>query len=87
MGGSHDEDDERTGHGTQKPLECMARPIVNNTAEGESVYDPFGGSGSTLIAAERKGRKCFMMELDPNYVQLIIDRFEKLTGKTAEKVN
>jgi len=86
MGSSQNEDDERTDHSTQKPIECMARPIQNNTVEGECVYDPFGGSGTTLIAAERKNRKCLMMELDPDYIKLIIDRWEKATGKRAERI-
>lgn len=86
MGASHDVADERTGHGTQKPIECMAKPIRNSTEENQIVYDPFGGSGSTLIAAELLNRICYMMELDEVYVQVIIDRWEKLTGKKAEKL-
>ena len=78
--------DESVGHSTQKPIECMARPIENNTTVGERVYDPFGGSGSTLIAAEQLRRRCFMMELDPVYCQIIINRWEKLTGKKAVKL-
>lgn len=53
--------EEQTGHGTQKPIECMLRPILNNSEEGQEVYDPFGGSGTTLIACERSKRKCFMI--------------------------
>jgi len=87
MGASHDVADERTGHGTQKPVECMAKPIRNSSEEGQGVYDPFGGSGSALIACERLNRKCYMMEIDPVYCQVIIERWEKLTGKRAEKVN
>jgi len=60
-------DDEQTAHSTQKPLECMSRPIKNNTSEGESVYDPFLGSGTTLIAAEQLNRKCYGIELDTAY--------------------
>lgn len=66
-------DDSGHGHGTQKPLECMARPIRNHTLD--TVYDPFGGSGTTLIAAEKLGVACFMVELDVRYVALILERF------------
>jgi DNA modification methylase len=76
MGASKNED-ERTAHSTQKPLECMARPIRNNTAPGEGVYDPFLGSGTTLIASEQLGRKCFGIELDPAYCDIIVDRWVK----------
>ena len=73
--------EEQTGHGTQKPLECMLRPIINNSKKGQSVYDPFGGSGTTLIACEKSDRNCYMMELSPAYVDIIINRWEKETGK------
>lgn len=86
FGKSIKEGDEQTGHGTQKPIECMAKPIQNNTKEKDYVYDPFGGSGTTLIAAEQLTRKCLMMELDPNYCQIIINRWEKLTKKVAVKL-
>jgi site-specific DNA-methyltransferase (adenine-specific) len=79
--------EEQTGHGTQKPLECMLRPILNNSAQGESVYDPFGGSGTTLIACERSKRNCYMMELSPIYVDVIIKRWEKETNKKAVLLN
>lgn len=75
--------EETWGHGTQKPMECMLRPILNNSAQGESVYDPFGGSGTTLIACERSKRNCYMMELSPAYVDVIIKRWEKETGLKA----
>jgi site-specific DNA-methyltransferase (adenine-specific) len=75
--------EETFGHGTQKPIECMLRPILNNSAQGESVYDPFGGSGTTLIACERSKRNCYMMELSPAYVDVIIKRWEKETGQKA----
>ncbi len=73
--------EEQTGHGTQKPLECMLRPIINNSKKGQSVYDPFGGSGTTLIACQKSERNCYMMELSPSYVDIIINRWEKETGK------
>jgi DNA modification methylase len=73
---------ERLGeHPTQKPVECMARPIRNHDAA--LVYDPFLGSGTTLIAAEQLGRKCYGLELEPRYVDVIVQRWEKLTGKQA----
>ena len=75
--------EEQTGHGTQKPLECMLRPILNNSKKGQSVYDPFGGSGTTLIACEKSERNCYMMELSPSYVDIIINRWEKETGNGA----
>ena len=75
--------EEQTGHGTQKPLECMLRPIINNSKKGQSVYDPFGGSGTTLIACEKSDRNCYMMELSTAYVDIIINRWEKETGKEA----
>ena len=75
--------EEQTGHGTQKPIECMLRPILNNSKEGESVYDPFGGSGTTLIACEKSKRNCYMMELSPIYVDVIVKRWEKETGEIA----
>lgn len=80
-------DKEKTfGHSTQKPIECMLRPIKNNSAPGQQIYDPFGGSGTTLIAAEKLNRQCFMMEIDPGYCDVIIQRWEDYTGKTAELV-
>lgn len=77
---------EKTGHGTEKPVECMERPVRNNSAVGELVCDPFLGSGSTLIACEKTGRKCYGMEIDPQYCQVIVDRWEQFTGKKAELV-
>lgn len=73
--------EEQTGHGIQKPLECMLRPILNNSKKGQSVYDPFGGSGTTLIACQKSDRNCYMMELSPAYVDIIINRWEKETGQ------
>ena len=87
FGGSNDKADKRTGHGTQKPIECMKRPIKNNSKKGENIYDCFGGSGSTLIACEQTGRNCYMMELDEDYTSKIIERWENLTGKVAKKLN
>ena len=72
------------GHSTQKPLECMERPIRNH--EGD-VYDPFVGSGTTIIAAERQGRACYAMELEPRYVDMAIARWEQYTSGTAVLVD
>lgn len=77
-------DDEATEHGTQKPLEAMLRPIINHGERGDAVYDPFGGSGTTLIAAERAGRRCAMVELDGRYVDVIVERWQKATGGVAQ---
>ena len=72
-----------TGHGTQKPVECMKRPIENNSSPGQAVYDPFMGSGTTIIAAEMTGRRAFGCELSPAYVDVIVKRWEAFTGKAA----
>lgn len=72
-------------HPTMKPVGLLRRLILNSTKAGDTVYDPFGGSGSTLIACEQTKRKCLMVELDPQYCQTIIDRFENLTGKEVKK--
>lgn len=77
--------EETFGHGTQKPIACMARPILNNSKEGERVVDPFLGSGTTLIAAEKFGRVCYGMEIDPLYCQMIIERYKNYCAKN-EKV-
>ena len=70
-------------HPTMKPVELVANCMKDGTLLGDKVLDLFGGSGTTLIASEQLGRKCFMMELDPHYCDVIIARWEKLTGKTA----
>ena len=80
---SNGDDDQATVHGTQKPVACMRRPIENNSAEGDAVYEPFSGSGTTLIAAERTNRHCFALELDPRYVDVAVTRWQTLTGETA----
>jgi DNA modification methylase len=77
------EQDAETIHGTQKPVECMRRPILNNSTRGQAVYEPFNGSGSTLIAAETTGRSCHAMELDPAYVDVAVQRWEAFTGGAA----
>jgi DNA modification methylase len=75
--------DEVTGHGTQKPVELMRRPILNHTERGAVVYDPFLGSGTTLIAAEDTGRICYGLEIQAGYVDVIVLRWQNLTGKAA----
>lgn len=74
---------EHTEHGTQKPVECMARPIRNHGGKDDDVYEPFSGSGTTIIAAEQLKRRCFAIEISPQYVDVAIQRFEKLSGKEA----
>ena len=74
-------------HPTMKPVELVSACLLDNSVEGQSILDLFGGSGTTLIAAEQLGRKCYMMELDPHYCDVIIARWEKLTGKKATKIN
>jgi DNA modification methylase len=71
------------GHGTQKPVECMRRPIVNHSRPGQLVYDPFLGAGTSLIAAEMTGRLCFGLEVSPAYVDVILRRWQAFTGRTA----
>ena len=73
-----------TGHGTQKPVECMARPIGNHDGD---VYEPFCGSGTTMVAAHQLNRKCYCMELDPKYCQVIVDRMMKLDDTLVVKRN
>ena len=72
-----------TGHSTQKPVECMKRPIENNSSPGQAVYEPFSGSGTTIIAAEMTGRSCHAVELNPAYVDVAIKRWQDFTGQTA----
>lgn len=78
-------DDAGHGHGTQKPVECMARPIRNHNFE--NVYEPFNGSGTTIIACEQLGRKCRAIELSPAYVAIAIERWATATGKTPVNLN
>ncbi len=76
--------EEKFDHPTQKPLLCMQRPIENHDLA--EVYEPFSGSGTTLIACERRRRRCFAMEIDPKYVDVAVARWEAFTGGTAELV-
>jgi len=75
--------DADTVHGTQKPVECMRRPILNNSSPGQAVFEPFMGSGTTLIAAETTGRVCLGVELNPAYVDVAIERWQQFTGEDA----
>ncbi len=72
-----------TGHGTQKPVEVMRRPILNHTKDGESVYDPFIGSGTTMIAAESVGRVCYGIDIDQSCVDVAVRRWQEYTGEKA----
>ena len=74
-------------HPTMKPVSLIERQIKNSSKKGWNVLDLFGGSGTTLIACEGLDRKCFMMELDPHYVDVIVDRWERLTGRKAVLLN
>src|SRR5271170_4897970 len=71
------------GHGTQKPVECMRRPITNNSRPGQAIYDPFLGSGTSLIAAEMTGRICYGVELNPAYIDVVVRRWQLFTGRAA----
>jgi DNA modification methylase len=75
--------DADTVHGTQKPVECMRRPILNNSSPGQAIYEPFMGSGTTLIAAETTGRVCLGIELNPAYVDVAVERWQRFTGQEA----
>jgi DNA modification methylase len=82
-----------TGHSTQKPVLCMQRPIENNSKSGEAVYAPFEGSGTTIIAAEMTGRRCYAIEISPAYCDCAIQRWQNfleeqatLDGKTFAEV-
>lgn len=76
---------QETEHSTQKPLECMARPIRNHGQQGDVVYDPFSGSGTTMMACEHLGRICVAIELSPAYCDVIVERWQKLTGEKAKR--
>jgi DNA modification methylase len=80
MGGS---DEEKFDHPTHKPLELMRKPILNHTRRGELVYEPFLGSGTTLAAAESTQRVCYGIELDPKFADVVVQRWQGMTGKQA----
>ncbi|RLC97991.1 MAG: DNA methylase, partial [Chloroflexi bacterium] len=70
-------------HPTQKPCEVFDRPIISHTREGEVVLEPFSGSGTEIISAEKAGRRCFALELSPAFVDVAVRRWQNYTGKTA----
>ena len=70
-------------HPTAKPVELVRRCVKNSTRTGDTIYDPFLGSGTTLVACETEGRRCYGLEIEPRYCDVIVARWEKLTGKTA----
>lgn len=74
-------------HPTMKPLGLLRRLILNSSKIGDVIYDPFGGSGSTLIACEQTKRKCLMVELDTQYCQVIIDRFRSVSSEEVKLLN
>lgn len=82
MGGS---DEAKFDHPTQKPVELMRKAVLNHTRSGELVYDPFLGSGTTLAAAELTQRRCSGLELDPKYADVVVGRWQGLTGKKATR--
>jgi len=86
MGGDREGANAVTGHSTQKPVRLFERAILNHTQPGESVYDPFSGSGSSVIAADKTGRACLAIDIDPVYVQATIDRWERYRGEKAVRV-
>ena len=83
MGGSAEP---RLDHPTQKPLVLFETPIRNHLRPGESLYEPFCGSGTALIAAERTGTRCYAMEIDPIYVEVALRRYERFSGQVATRV-
>jgi DNA modification methylase len=83
MGGSKDPVDVKQNHPTQKPAVLMRKSIINHTQAGEYVYEPFGGSGTTLLACEQTGRLVLSCELDPKYVDVDVQRWQDFTGKEA----
>lgn len=74
-------------HPTMKPVELVANAILDGTKRGDTVLDGFGGSGTTMVACEQTGRRCRMMEIDPHYCDVILKRWENLTGKKAVLAN
>jgi len=79
--------EEKFDHPAQKPVVLCEIPIRNHTEAGDAVYEPFSGSGTTLMAAEVLGRRCYALEIDPKYVQVAIERWESVTGRKAERLD
>jgi DNA modification methylase len=86
MGGTRTDENAPTGHSTQKPIRLFEIPIQNHTTAADAVYDPFVGSGTTIMAAEKTGRAAFAMDLDPKYVQVAVTRWERATGQQASRL-
>lgn len=86
LGGTRAADNAVTGHATQKPVRLFEIPLLNHTTPGDALYDPFCGSGTALIAAEKTGRRCFALEIAPRYVQAAVTRWERFTGQRARRV-
>ena len=84
---SGEERESAGGHATPKPIALCTRAIKSSSRENENVLDVFGGSGSTLIACEQNNRNCYAMELEPKWVDVIIQRWENFTGEKAIKLN
>lgn len=82
----HPPENEKKLHVTMKPVEVISWAMDTSKEKANAVVDLFGGSGTTLIACEQTGRKCYMMELDPHYIDVIIQRWENLTGQKAELI-
>ena len=78
--------DTQTKHATQKPVECMRRPILNHSNPGQGIYEPFLGSGTTLIAAQSTNRVCLGVEIDPLFVDIAIRRWQAFTGETVKRL-
>ncbi len=74
-------------HPTQKPVVLFETPISNHLRPGGAVYDPFSGSGTAIVAAERLGRRCYAMEIDPRYVQVALERWQAFTRRTAARAD
>ena len=87
MGGTRTAENAVTGHSTQKPVRLFERAFLNHTEPGEAVYDPFVGSGTAIIAAEKTGRVCYALDLDPVYVQAAVARWEAYSGQPATRVD
>jgi DNA modification methylase len=85
--GGHNLDDATTGHSTQKPVALYERALICNSAPSDVLFDPFIGSGTAIIAAQKTGRRCLGLELEPRYVQMAIARWEAYTGQTAVRID
>jgi DNA modification methylase len=77
----------RLDHPTQKPLVLFETPIRNHLKSGEALYEPFCGSGTALVAAERCGARAYAMEIDPIYVEVALHRWERFSGRQAERID